>query len=116
MTNAALAPTPENARRELEHRRAALLGLATRHRELEEEILSVREPDWEDTAADRTAATLLDRLADHERAAVMAIDAALARLEAGVWGVCVGCGRDIARGRLAAYPEAARCTSCEGER
>ena len=37
------------------------------------------------------------------------VTAALARLEAGDWGVCVDCGQPIPEARLEARPEATRC-------
>ncbi len=40
------------------------------------------------------------------------IDAALARLAAGTYGVCIDCGRRIPSGRLAARPTATRCVDC----
>ncbi len=48
---------------------------------------------------------LLDA-ADEQRAEV---EAALARLDAGTWGTCVDCGRQIDEARLEFRPEAARC-------
>lgn len=41
------------------------------------------------------------------------IDAALARIDEGTYGVCVDCGRPIAPGRLEARPTAMRCIDCE---
>ena len=41
------------------------------------------------------------------------VDEALARLEAGTFGTCVRCGRQIAHERLAALPWAARCIECQ---
>lgn len=38
--------------------------------------------------------------------------AALARIEAGDYGVCEECGGDIAPARLAALPTATRCIKC----
>lgn len=38
--------------------------------------------------------------------------AALARIEAGDYGVCEECGSDIAPARLAALPTATRCIKC----
>jgi len=41
-----------------------------------------------------------------------ALDAALARLDAGQYGVCESCGREIPAERLAARPDATRCVQC----
>lgn len=40
------------------------------------------------------------------------IDAALARVESGWDGACVGCGRPIPAERLAVRPSADRCVGC----
>ncbi|HVH95311.1 MAG TPA: TraR/DksA C4-type zinc finger protein [Nocardioidaceae bacterium] len=45
-------------------------------------------------------------------AALGEIDAALARMEQGRYGLCVGCGRQIAPERLAVLPMAPLCMSC----
>ncbi len=45
----------------------------------------------------------------HEAEQIMA---ALARIEAGEYGVCSNCGADIAPARLAALPTATRCIAC----
>ncbi len=44
------------------------------------------------------------------------IDEALARLEAGRYGVCFECGDDISEQRLRALPFAVRCKDCEEAR
>ena len=41
------------------------------------------------------------------------VDAALARLESGTYGVCFECGDSIALPRLRALPFAVRCRDCE---
>jgi DnaK suppressor protein len=41
------------------------------------------------------------------------IEAALARLDEGTYGVCVRCGRQIAPERLDALPWAAHCIECQ---
>ena len=41
------------------------------------------------------------------------IDAALQRLAAGTYGVCMRCDTSIDRERLDAYPTAKRCLSCQ---
>ena len=42
-----------------------------------------------------------------------AIDAALARIEAGTYGICVNCGAHIAPERLEAMPWATLCIDCK---
>jgi DnaK suppressor protein len=44
------------------------------------------------------------------------IDAALARLDAGMYGDCFDCGGEISDNRLRALPFAVRCTACEEKR
>lgn len=41
------------------------------------------------------------------------LSAALDRIQAGVYGVCLDCGDDIDFERLSAYPSAKRCTRCQ---
>lgn len=45
-----------------------------------------------------------------------AIDAALGRLDRGVYGVCTECGDEISEKRLRALPFAVRCRDCEEAR
>ncbi len=51
-------------------------------------------------------------LLDQAREQVAAIDAALARVAAGRYGVCEQCGQPIGEGRLAARPAAVTCVRC----
>jgi len=44
------------------------------------------------------------------------IDAALARLDGGGYGLCLACEREIATRRLRALPFAVRCQACEEKR
>jgi DnaK suppressor protein len=78
----------------------------------EREIDAAREPDWEDAAALASAAALLDRLGETERAAIGRIDAALARMELGTYGECAVCHGPIEIERLEAVPETDRCGGC----
>lgn len=48
-----------------------------------------------------------------ESAELDAIEAALQRIEAGVYGVCTDCGVDIPDARLHAAPETPRCIVCQ---
>jgi DnaK suppressor protein len=50
------------------------------------------------------------------REQVAAVDAALARLAAGTYGVCGQCGQPIGNERLGARPAATTCIRCAGKR
>lgn len=52
-------------------------------------------------------------LREHDEQHVAAIDAALARIEAGTYGTCTNCHRPIAPERLDALPWAALCIDCQ---
>jgi RNA polymerase-binding transcription factor DksA len=51
-----------------------------------------------------------------QSATLVGIDGALARLDAGGYGLCVECEREIATRRLQALPFAVRCQGCEEKR
>lgn len=46
---------------------------------------------------------------------VQAIDSALQRMRLGQYGLCVNCGKEIAKGRLEAIPWAPYCMTCAQE-
>jgi DnaK suppressor protein len=52
-------------------------------------------------------------IGEHEIAELDALDAALARIEAGTYGECTDCGVNIPAARLHATPEAPRCIHCQ---
>lgn len=52
-------------------------------------------------------------LQDHNRVLLEAVDAALARVEAGTYGACKSCGKWIGAERLEALPAAALCIDCQ---
>jgi DnaK suppressor protein len=52
-------------------------------------------------------------LRDRNEQQLAAVDAALARLDDGTYGLCARCGRPIAPERLDALPWAAHCIECQ---
>lgn len=67
--------------------------------------------------------SVADLLADQEAShvdrqinEVRDIEAALGRIKAGEYGLCIDCGEDIAFERLQAYPTAKRCIRCQEQR
>lgn len=53
-------------------------------------------------------------VADIRKKEITGIEEALARLEAGEYGLCTGCGGQIDEKRLAVEPGATLCVSCQG--
>lgn len=66
--------------------------------------------DWGTADAERSLAFTLG---ERETAELGALDAALARIRAGEYGLCVDCGAHIPARRLDATPEASRCIPCQ---
>ncbi len=68
----------------------------------------------EDSTAQVTTAREIEfALDEHETAVLSQVDAALRRIDAGSYGLCIDCGVEIPALRLDAAPEAARCISCQ---
>lgn len=97
--------------------RAALL--AERARVLEELATEVDAPGPMTYGSQAAAASFVFEqqrdlaLRDHNRQHLDAIDAALARLDAGTYGACTSCHQPIVPGRLEALPWAALCIDCQ---
>ena len=103
------------------------LSLETRRHEVEASIRGRLSSVREERAAADHVGTLddsevpdLDIQEDIELALVQMkvetlarIDAALERLNAGMYGYCLECGDDISTARLRALPFAVRCLDCE---
>lgn len=62
-----------------------------------------------DTASELTDADNQNALLENNAQQRTEVEAALARLDAGTYGVCVDCGQPIPDARLEVRPEAARC-------
>jgi DnaK suppressor protein len=99
-------------RQRLLERRAQLV-----HRiyDLAETREGVTEPQIEfgDKAQAEAPAEVLERLDEQNREEWEAIEAALARIEAGTYGTCDACGKAMTVARLDAMPMARRCLACQ---
>ena len=71
-----------------------------------------RDPEFEEGAQMEHEAFTLARLSENQRREILQIDAALARVDAGEYGICRDCGQEIDPRRLAALPYALLCTEC----
>ena len=55
-------------------------------------------------------------LVEHQTQELLAVEAALQRIDAGHYGVCVDCEAPIAFTRLQAQPAAQRCITCQTQK
>jgi RNA polymerase-binding protein DksA len=107
-------------RSRLEHRRDELLAALRAGTEnptdknLTEQSAPVRDPGDESVARTSADASMSELQSDTQE--IRAIDAALERMDQGVYGKCLECGGDIPLARLEAYPTAERCTECQARR
>ncbi|AGC44777.1 DksA-like protein [Myxococcus stipitatus DSM 14675] len=90
-------------------RREILTTSAGTHRELTALKEQERDPEYEENAQSELADYTLSSLMEAQRREVMLIDAALRRMDMGVFGECVDCGQEISMERLEALPFAIRC-------
>jgi len=102
------------AKKALTERRETLMRTWRQTSDEERQISGAVETDWTDIASDNEAAKVLHVLSDKERREFEEIEAALARLADGTYGLCIRCGRAIGRQRLMAIPEASLCLECSG--
>jgi len=68
--------------------------------------------ELEEDAQEQHIADVLRRLGERDRRELALIDAALARLVAGGYGICAVCEEPIPPARLAVLPTAAACVEC----
>lgn len=71
---------------------------------------STESDDWAQAGSERDLAFAMD---ERESAELVAIDAALKRIDDGSYGLCLDCGVAIATARLHANPTAMRCVGCQ---
>ena len=104
-----------------------LEGFRQKLRERREQILDLYESDVRagQASTDEGTEDIVDRannsynrelmfsLSDAERTQLLAVEAALQRVEDGTFGTCANCGDPIPRQRLDAVPWARYCVDCQ---
>ena len=95
--------------------RRGVLARSQRHHEHDGAQLRHDEESRERTSGEEIA-EVLTSLSERQRQEVEAIDAALARLDQGTWGLCGTCGKAVGLSRLRALPEARDCLTCASKR
>ena len=101
-----------------EERRRVLDAIEYLHKENPGSIEDETDDETTDNHIAETATVTLDReidytLEENSEHVLSEIDAALARIEGGTYGVCLNCGKPIAEERLAAIPWATYCIDCK---
>jgi len=93
-----------------------LKELETRLHEIDDELDSHQSKDWEELAVEREEDEVLERMGTSGQEEIAKINAALARMDEGEFGVCVTCGEDIAEDRLDVIPHTPFCRTCAAGR
>lgn len=94
---------------------ARLAELENRAARIEADLAEPLSADFAEQATEREDDDALegqDALLGRE---IVAVKAALARVEDGSYGECTRCGEDVGEKRLEAFPEAALCINCARE-
>jgi DnaK suppressor protein len=100
----------------LQRRRRDLLSTAlAAHSEADALKAQDRDAEFEENAQVELADYTLSSLLEAQRRELMLIDAAMVRMDQGVFGECIDCGTDIPLERLVALPFAIRCEECATE-
>lgn len=101
--------TPITQRERLLARRGEILdNLAA----IEDLLDDTPDQDWADRATERQGDEVLEALGLSDQAELRRIDAALARIDDGSYGICAKCGEEIAPARLEALPDTPLCVNC----
>ena len=79
---------------------------------IEDELDEPMPKDWEDRASERQGDEMLMSLGRAEVLEIEQIRAALHRMEASTYGICLECGDPIELRRLDLLPAAATCAGC----
>jgi RNA polymerase-binding transcription factor DksA len=89
-----------------------LAFLDARLHEIDAELDSHQSKDWEELATERESDEVLERLGQSGQSEIAQIRAALGRMDAGEYGVCVTCGDAISEERLDLLPYTPFCRRC----
>jgi RNA polymerase-binding transcription factor DksA len=104
-----MALATEEVRQALQRK---LDSLQQRLKKIDKNFRTVADPDSQEQASNRENDEVLERLDSSGREEIAMIEAALARIDAGTYGVCVSCGKMIQQQRLVALPYTMVCLSC----
>jgi len=99
----------------LSHKRDELLAVVQRKKEQELQVEEADIGDEADVATRSVEKEMLFELTDSEKQTLDMIEAALRKIEKGVYGRCESCRKFILRPRLEVMPWARYCMPCQSE-
>lgn len=79
---------------------------------IERDLRQTPESDSEERALSRENDEVLERLDSSSREELRLLQAAISRIDAGTYGVCTQCGKQITQRRLEALPYTTTCIKC----
>ena len=97
---------------QLQQERRTLVGKVNQADEVFHTMTETRQPERNEEAQQERDWIALGPLDEQQRKQLADIDAALARIEAGIYGGCAECGREIEEERLRAVPTTELCAEC----
>ncbi len=86
--------------------------LDARLHQIDDSLDETPSQDWEDRATEREGDEVLEQMGLSGQKELQMIEASLARIEAGTYGICTKCGADIREDRLDLMPYTPFCRHC----
>lgn len=99
----------------VEHLQKLRSELTRRIEAIEADVQHKKEPvekDFAEQVTQRENDEVLSAIDDEAKQTVILIDAALARIKQGTYGICASCGSKIPDARLTALPYVTTCINC----
>ncbi|MEQ9407651.1 MAG: TraR/DksA family transcriptional regulator [Fuerstiella sp.] len=91
---------------------AKLRELQERAADIEEDLSSKPDADWEENAVESEDDEVLAGIGDLTKHDIREIKLALSSLENGTYGICTTCGAEIPEARLKVLPYTTTCVKC----
>jgi RNA polymerase-binding protein DksA len=90
-----------------------LESLIAENNDIKAAVEDIGVKDLADVASNDIDTRILEAVGTRDKIRLQSIEAALARLENGRFGICAGCGAKISEERLNAIPYAVLCIDCQ---
>ena len=91
---------------------AKLRELDERAHEIDDELSEPGDDDWSENAVEAENDEVLDKVGSMAVEEIRQIKVALGKIDAGTYGICQTCNKQIAPKRLEALPYAITCIDC----